>query len=61
MRFASEAELHDFERLDDEHRLAMRQRQIDFGKNTAGYDRYFALIPKYHRYHQGSPVCGLDK
>ena len=30
----------------DPHRLSQRQRQIDFGKNTAGYTAYTAKVPK---------------
>lgn len=30
----------------DERRLAGRQKQIDYGKNTKGYENYLALIPK---------------
>lgn len=30
----------------DDHRLAQRQKQIDYGKNTLGYQRYLQLIPK---------------
>lgn len=32
---------------DDAHRLSQRQRQIEFGKNTLGYERYCELIPRY--------------
>lgn len=32
----------------DEIRLAGRQKQIDYGKNTIGYEKYLATIPKYH-------------
>ena len=31
----------------DEHRLQQRQKQLDFGKNTPGYQRYITLIPKW--------------
>lgn len=31
----------------DPHRLSQRQKQIDYGKNTLGYDRYTQLLPKY--------------
>ena len=30
----------------DPHRLSQRQRQIDFGKNTAGYTAYTERVPK---------------
>eukprot|EP00007_Cunea_sp_BSH-02190019_P005832 CAMPEP_0174241254 /NCGR_PEP_ID=MMETSP0417-20130205/22442_1 /TAXON_ID=242541 /ORGANISM="Mayorella sp, Strain BSH-02190019" /LENGTH=452 /DNA_ID=CAMNT_0015320463 /DNA_START=62 /DNA_END=1417 /DNA_ORIENTATION=+ len=33
----------------DEHRLLQRQRQIDFGKNTAGYANYLSQVPKSQR------------
>ncbi len=26
--------------------LAQRQKQVEFGKNTIGYQRYLALVPK---------------
>lgn len=31
----------------DPHRLAQRQKQIDYGKNTVGYDLYCAAVPRY--------------
>eukprot|EP00887_Chlorella_sp_A99_P005719 scaffold1.g5719.t1 len=33
----------------DPHRLAQRQKQIDWGKNTLGYQRYRAAVPKHER------------
>lgn len=29
-----------------EHKLETRMKQIQFGKNTIGYDNYLAAIPK---------------
>ncbi len=32
--------------LTDPHRLAQRQKQIEFGKKTVGYEAYIQTIPK---------------
>lgn len=56
-----------FEPETDDKRLAQRQKQIDFGKNTQGYQRYVAEIPKNARYaaqcatHRTSPVLTDDE
>lgn len=34
------------QRESDRHRLAQRQKQIDFGKNTLGYEYYIQAVPK---------------
>lgn len=34
---------------DDPRRLSQRQKQIDYGKNTAGYVNYIAAVPKSKR------------
>lgn len=36
-------------REEDRHRLRQRQRQIDYGKNTVGYQRYMEMIPMEKR------------
>eukprot|EP01127_Copromyxa_protea_P009912 TRINITY_DN2375_c0_g3_i1.p1 TRINITY_DN2375_c0_g3~~TRINITY_DN2375_c0_g3_i1.p1 ORF type:complete len:339 (-),score=89.52 TRINITY_DN2375_c0_g3_i1:300-1316(-) len=43
------------ERESDEHRLEQRQKQIDYGKKTVGYERFTALVPKEKR-EPGHPV-----
>ncbi len=37
------------EKETDPHRLAQRQKQIDYGKNTLGYQNYIAAVPKAKR------------
>ncbi|XP_003383973.1 PREDICTED: histone RNA hairpin-binding protein-like [Amphimedon queenslandica] len=37
--------------LTDGHRLAQRQKQIEMGKNTIGYESYIATLPKASRRH----------
>eukprot|EP01018_Ginkgo_biloba_P038674 Gb_11751 [translate_table: standard] len=33
----------------DAHKLSQRQKQIDYGKNTLGYERYVELVPRSQR------------
>lgn len=37
-------------REENPHRLEMRMKQIQFGKNTIGYDNYLAAVPKEKRH-----------
>lgn len=39
----------------NQQRIASRQKQIEYGKNTIGYGRYLALVPKKQR-KRGQPM-----
>jgi hypothetical protein len=43
------------DREDDAHRISQRQKQIAKGKNTIGYERYLAAVPKNQR-HVSHPM-----
>lgn len=40
----------------DPHRLAQRQKQIDYGKNTIGYDNYTRKMPRHRRRFGKDPM-----
>lgn len=44
------------QRETDPHRLAQRQKQIDLGKNTLGYQRYREAVPREKRNRRTDPV-----
>jgi histone RNA hairpin-binding protein len=37
------------EKEEDVHKIAQRMKQVQYGYNTAGYDRYLKLVPKDRR------------
>lgn len=39
----------------DPHRLAQRQKQVDLGKNTLGYQRYRTAVPRDRRSRKNDP------
>ncbi|KAL4421471.1 hypothetical protein ABPG75_010762 [Micractinium tetrahymenae] len=44
------------QRETDPHRLAQRQKQIDMGKNTLGYQRYRQAVPREKRNRKTDPI-----
>ncbi len=46
IRYAWPIKILEQDRETDVHKLAQRQKQIDYGKNTIGYDRYIAQVSK---------------
>lgn len=45
---------------EDTHRVAQRQKQIDYGKNTIAYDRFVAMRPREQRV-RGDPMTPIAK
>lgn len=45
---------------EDEHRIAQRQKQIDYGKNTLAYDKFSAVLPRDKR-TRGDPMTPLAR
>jgi Histone RNA hairpin-binding protein RNA-binding domain len=43
----------------DTHKLAQRQKQIDFGRNTLGYAAYIKAIPRHEACQIAVAVCFL--
>ena len=39
----------------DPHKVETRMKQVQFGKNTAGYDNYLAAVPKYVNF-----MCSIE-
>lgn len=44
----------------DEHRIAQRQKQIDYGKNTLAYDKFSSVWPREKRL-RGHPMTPVAK
>lgn len=43
------------------HRLGQRQKQIDYGKNTPGYESYITKVPRYAQAHSDQLPCKYEK